>query len=374
MRPASVVCFFIGYVMSATRIGSKSPSTPKPSAGKRRALSVWELPKLLQSVHRQRKPTKRLARERPHFRAILAFVHRNRFAVATQIQRRFSKYLRSDRTARRHLAEMESLGLLGVVETNHVSPLWPKVYFVTRRGLAALKQTLHNQGQEWRECAVDRRRVEGASAQHVLHELFITEFLTMAWEVTQVRDDVTLLTVQRRSLAKHDAFRVVVAGRRTRLQPDAMFLYRQQEKGMMCCFVEIDMGSMSIKQMAAKLRRYQVWAESSEAAKYLKEAYQHYGATAPTAAFRLLVIVGGRNENSENRRLLRLIAIASKTPRSIRDRIWLSTVAQSHDVVETYNALSEPIWLRLRDLSATILESPTAIPKISRHAIFGLER
>ncbi|MDB5342014.1 MAG: Replication-relaxation [Schlesneria sp.] len=347
------------------------PPTLKGAQSRRQPLSVWELPKLLQSVHGHRKTMKKPVRERSHFRAILAFVHRNRFAVANQIQRRFSMYLRSDRTARRHLAEMESLGFLGVVETNHVSPLWPKVYFVTRRGLAALKQALHNQGQEWTECRLDRRRGEGTSAQHVLHELFITEFLTMAWETTQVRDDLTLLTVQRRSLAKHDAFRVVVAGRRTRLQPDAMFLYRQQEKGMMCCFVEIDMDSMSAKQMVVKLRRYQVWAESSEAAKYLKEAYQQYGATAPTAAFRLLIVAGGRNEKSENRRLRCLIAIASKIPKSIRDRIWLSTIAQHHDLAETGNGLSEQIWLRLRDLSATTLESPTAIPNISRHAVFG---
>ena len=71
---------------------------------KRRAtpLSVWELPKLLAPVHRYRKARQQARQERPHFKAILAFVHRNRFAVAGQIQRRFPQYLRSDRTARRH--------------------------------------------------------------------------------------------------------------------------------------------------------------------------------------------------------------------------------------------------------------------------------
>jgi hypothetical protein len=96
------------------------------SAKSRRPLTVWELPQLLQSVHVHRKARPTNCRERPHFAAILAFVYRNRFAVAAQIQRRFREYLPSDRTARRHLAEMEALGWLDVAPTLGVSPLWPK--------------------------------------------------------------------------------------------------------------------------------------------------------------------------------------------------------------------------------------------------------
>ncbi|MDA0836054.1 MAG: replication-relaxation family protein, partial [Planctomycetota bacterium] len=142
---------------------------------RRQQLSVWELPKLLRSVHQHRKSSTKKCRERPHFRAILAYVHRNRFAVANQIQRRFSKYLKSDRTARRHLAEMESLGYLSVVDSKNTSPLWPKVYFVTGRGVARLRKALHDQGQEWSEAAHDRGRPDGYSAQHILHELLITD-------------------------------------------------------------------------------------------------------------------------------------------------------------------------------------------------------
>lgn len=319
-------------------------STKKP-------LSVWELSKLLRSVRSHRKTTTKVARERPHFRGILAFVHRNRFAVASQILRRFPKHLGSDRTARRHLAEMESLGLLGVVETNNVSPLWPKVFFVTRRGMATLKKALHKQGKEWTESVQDRRRSDGASAQHVLHELFITEFQLMAWETTQVLDDLQFLTMQRRSLAKHDAFKIVVAGRQIRLQPDAMFLYRQQGRGMMCCFVEMDLDSMSNKQLVAKFRRYQRWAESSKSSQYLEELYVRYGATKPAARFRILVVVGSRTIQAEQQRVTRIAKLASGLPKTISDCIWISSVNQLQVATERSAILNESLWIRPRDVS-----------------------
>ena len=78
--------------------------------------------------------------------AILSFVYRNRYAIASQIQRRFTTILKSDRTARRHLAEMEALGYLDVITTRSVSPLWPKVYCVTKRG--ARRLTLPSRSQK----------------------------------------------------------------------------------------------------------------------------------------------------------------------------------------------------------------------------------
>ncbi len=352
--------------MTDTTTNRQTPSS------KRRSLSVWELPKLLQSVRHHRKTLKKPGRERPHFRAILAFVHRNRFVVANQIQRRFAKYLKSDRTTRRHLAEMEALELLGLADTNNTSPLWPKVYFVTRRGLAALRQALHEQGQEWSESLKDRRRSEGQSAQHILHELFITEFLLMTWETAQTRDDVQILTMQRRSLAKHKAFKVVVCGRPTSLHPDGMFLYRQQGKGMMCCFVELDLDSMSVKQIAAKLRRYQVWAESTRATTYLNDLYERHKATAPVASFRLLVVARSRNTNAEYRRVQRLVSVAAKCSPLFRDRIWFTTAGQLQEIPERCNTLKDRIWLRMRDVPPFNQDTRSnSLLMIPRHAAFG---
>lgn len=318
---------------------------------KRVPLTVWELPKLLRSVHEYRKSQPKSCRERPHYRAILAFVHRNRMAVASQIQRRFSKYLPSDRTARRHLAEMEAMGLLGVVETNNVSPLWPKVYFVTSRGVARLKLALRDQGQEWTETLGDRRRSEGVSAQHVLHEVLTTEFLLSVWEATQKLDDLEIMTTQRRSLAKHDAFKVTVAGQPTRLQPDGMFLYRQQGKGMMACFVEMDLDTMSLKQMRAKFQRYQAWSKSPAGVTFLKVHYERHGATAPTAAFRILVVINSRDHEAEGRRLSQLMKLAASLSDEIQHRIWFTAVNDISTKGEPSRLLADPIWRRTVDTS-----------------------
>lgn len=327
---------------------SASSSGTKPKC---RALSVWELPKLLTPMHRYKKSPSKPRRERPHFRAILAFVYRNRFAMAAQIQRRFPQHLRSDRTARRHLAELEGLGFLSVVETCNVSPLWPKVYFVTRRGLARLRQALRDKGEEWKESLRDRRRSEGFSAQHVLHEILTTEFLLSVWETSQSCEEFEILTTQRRSLLKHKSFAVTLGGRLTRLQPDGMFLYRQEGKGMIACFVEMDLGTMSLKQMKTKIRRYQNWAESSTGIAYLKSLYQRHGASTPSASCRILLVVGCRDAKAEQQRLHRLRELAGKFPADFRNRIRITTVNHLQETASPQNVLSESTWYRVSECS-----------------------
>src|SRR5437016_7859562 len=101
----------------------------------RRPLTPWELPQLLTPLFTYKPPTKGQPKERAYVPAVLGFVYRNRFAVSSQIQRRFRAFFKSDRTARRRLAELQALGLLGVAPTRSTSPLWPKVFFVTGKGV-----------------------------------------------------------------------------------------------------------------------------------------------------------------------------------------------------------------------------------------------
>lgn len=330
--------------MNATQTASPKSESPKKS------LSVWELPKLLRSVHQYRKLPRKKSPVRPHFRAILAFVHRNRFAVAVQIQRRFAKYLKSDRTTRRHLAEMESLGLLGVVDTNNVSPLWPKVYFVTRRGLTAIKQALQQQGQDWTETMCDRSRTHGHSSQHVLHELFITEFLLMVWETGQTNSDVQILTIQRRALAKHQAFQIVVGGRPTQLQPDALFLYKQPGQGMMVGCVELDCGTMTLNQMRVKYQRYAAWADSDRGRAFLVDLYRRHGATNPQPAFRVLTITDHSLGSDDQGRLQDLIAVAAGLPRRIGERLWFASASSFRNHHDNPPTLVDVPWSRGRDV------------------------
>ncbi|MEX2140434.1 MAG: replication-relaxation family protein [Pirellulales bacterium] len=303
-------------------------------------------------MHAYRRTKKKRGSERKHFPAILSFVYRNRFAVANQIQRRFADVLKSDRTVRRHLEEMETLGYLGVAPTRSTSPLWPKVYYVTKRGARRLREILARKGKAGNVIRLERTRPEGYSADHVLHEIFITEFLLAVWQTMRAREDLTLLATERRSLGKHPAFRVTVGSKVTQLEPDAMFLYRQEGKGMMCCFLEMDMGTMSAVQLRRKVERYENWAESRAAEQFLEALYSKYGARNPRAAFRLLVVASGKNNNDD--RLAEVMEIGIAFPMTLR-RCWFTTVTRLREQQFGSSPLDGPLWRTFRCATATAL-------------------
>lgn len=320
----------------------------------RHPLTPWELPSLLTSVHAYRKQHKKPKKERQHFPAILSFVYRNRFAVASQIQRRFCDNLRSDRTARRHLEEMESLQYLTVAPTRGVSPLFPKVYYVTGRGVKKLRESLSSQGKPWKVSLVDRRgrsSQEGYSADRIIHEILTTEFLLAVWQTIHGRTDLELLTIQRRSLAKHPSFQVTVGNRRSRLVPDAMLLFRHASGGMACCFVEMDNGTMNRKQIRAKYNRYAAWAASAVGKEYLIGLYHRHGATDPRPTFRLLIVARSRTGTDDQGRLRELRAPVAKLPSLLQDRLWFTTVADLEHWQRHPRPLDAAIWRRGQDVS-----------------------
>jgi len=81
-----------------------------------------------------------------------------------------------------------------------------------------LATSFQTKGQAWKPSAEDRKRKHGFSIHHVVHELFISEFLLGVWQSTQNQSQIELLSIQRRSLAKHSAFELDSG----RLIPDAM--------------------------------------------------------------------------------------------------------------------------------------------------------
>ena len=319
-----------------------------------RPLTPWELQALLIPMHAYRRTKKKWGSERKHFPAILSFVYRNRFAVANQIQRRFADVLKSDRTARRHLEEMEALGYLGVAPTRSTSPLWPKVYHLTKRGARRLREVLDRKGKPGNVIRVERARPEGYSADHVLHEIFITEFLLAVWQTTRSKDDLDLLATERRSLSKHPAFRLVTGGRASQLEPDAMFLFRQEGRGMMCCFLEMDMGSMSQEQLRRKFERYERWTESDAGKCFLHGLYDDHGAINPRPVFRLLVVASDRLD--DDRRLLELVDAAKAFP-LVRGRCRFTTVAELRKSQSLPSPLEGPLWRRPWENSGLILHT-----------------
>jgi hypothetical protein len=320
---------------------------PPKTKHRRKPLTPWELPQLLIPMHTYCKSKKKRGTERQHFARILAFVHRNRFVVASQIQRRFSDVLRSDRTARRHLEQMEALGYLGVAPARGTSPLFPKVYYVAGRGVRRLRECLADHGKTWEATRVDRRSRhahEGFGAEQLIHEIFITEFLLAIWQAGQECPDLQVLTMQRRSLVKHPAFQFAMAGRTSQLIPDAMFILRHNPGGMACYFLEMDTGSMNKKQLEIKLQRYAIWAESAVGREFLTDHYSRHGATNPRPVFRLLVVVKDRTNTDDQRRLEEFAAIMQKLPEPFRKRLWLSTVARIRAIENLESILSPSLW------------------------------
>jgi hypothetical protein len=318
----------------------------------RRSLTPWELPSLLAPVHRLRSSRKKPKKERSHFPAILSFVYRNRFAVASQIQRRFSNVLRSDRTTRRHLEELESLGYLDVAPGRGIGPLFPKVYYVTGRGVRKIRDSLSKQGKPWQPSRVDRRSrdaQEGYTADRIIHEILITEFLLAVWQTIDGRSDLELLTVQRRSLAKHSAFRLTVGSRHTRLVPDAMFVFRQTDGGMCCCFLELDNGTMNAKQIRAKYARYDSWSRSERGQQYLIDLYRRHGAREPRPTFRVLMVARSRTGSNDGCRVTELLAVANRPRSAIKGRLWLTTAASLREHQHDKPPLGAKIWLRACD-------------------------
>lgn len=269
-------------------------------------LSAWQLPSLLVPVHQYKKTSiqdSKNTKDRSHFLPIVAYVYRNRFAIASQVQRRFGHVIKSDQTTRRHLAELETLGLLAVVATRGTSPLWPKTYFCTAKGARRLRRSLEARGKSGDVIRVDRHRPEGYSAEHVLHELLTTELVLNVWESTKSGSGFELLQAERRSIPSQPGFVIDTRGRQTRLEPDAWFLYRQEARGLMCCFCELDAGTMTKNQLRAKFWRYDAWAASNRGQEFLSDLYRRHGAETPRPAFRILTIVCDRAPNSDHRRL-----------------------------------------------------------------------
>jgi hypothetical protein len=238
-----------------------------------------------------------------------------------------------------------------------------------------LRESLSKQGKTWRPSRVDRRSRdsnEGYAAERVIHELLITEFMLAVWQTIEKRPDLELLTVERRSLAKHPAFGLVMRGRNTCVMPDAMFLFRYKQEGMCCCFLELDNGTMNAKQVRAKFGRYEAWVQSASGQQYLVKLYERYGAKASRPMFRLLIVARNRTGLDDDGRLSELLTAVNRTASGVRKRIWLTTVAALREHQHDDHPLDANVWLRPSDLDSPaesiLIEKGTA--RRVRHCLF----
>ncbi|MSR56986.1 MAG: hypothetical protein EXS05_04865 [Planctomycetaceae bacterium] len=301
------------YLQIAWRPAVNDDSLARMGDGTKRKtpISVFDLPaSLLSSVHKFRKRKAKRPRDRTHFPAILGFVYRQKFVTASQIQFRFSSVLRSHRTARRHLAEMqESLGYLELVPAP--SPIWPKIYSISRCGMRKLARSFEAKAIRWEPTVMDRGRQKGFSISHVVHELFISEVLNLVWAAATAHADTDLLKIERRSLASQPAF---LLHSRRRLIPDALFLLRHGTRGLILTCLEVDTGADNLKNFTAKMGRYSEWAVSEEGRRFLIELYRRHGATDPRPSFRLGIVCAESRYGAVDRRVAAIQRTAYNQP------------------------------------------------------------
>ena len=296
--------------------------------------------------------------------------------IPQQIRQEHSLGLRADVDGSRvaMVLRLVRFGPIAAAPARGVSPVFPKVYYVTGRGVRKLRESLAAQGKPWRTARVDRggRSIqEGHAAEHIIHEILITEFLLALWQTVHGRADLELLTIQRRSLAKHPAHRVAINGRNTRLIPNAMFLFRRTGGGMVCCLVELDNGTMNKKKIRAKYAGYLAWSQSAAGKQYLIDLYRRHGAAEPRPTFRLLVIARSRTGKDDQQRMLELCRPLAKLSAAMQDRFWFTTVAALRSCQDDLLPLDVAIWPGGETLTLSEKCSSRAAPGARRRLFRG---
>ncbi len=326
--------------------------TATSSQGKAVALrTAWELPDLVQPLHRRRIRRVRQPRLLPHYPAVVEFIYNHRYATGFQIQKQFNDYMASQRTSQYQLANLVDLGYLQRAPVRSTSPNFPAVFATTRRGIALV-------GIEWQGVATEQFKSSGVALDSILHEVLITEFTQAVRATVERRGDLDLLMHERRYFRRENQLIYETDGKQHRLAPDAGFLMRMSPHSperseptpptLQLNFVEFDNGSLSTARLAAKYEAYNQWSMSDAGRDYVRQIYQRFRGVNLTANFRLLILARSGDCGGDDRRLADLITLALNLPQTVRERIWVTTVEALRAHQQETSPLAAPIWLRLR--------------------------
>jgi len=157
----------------------------------------------------------------------------------------------------------------------------------------------------------------------------------------------------------------------TRLEPDALFLYRERSKGMMCCFVEIDTGSMSKQQLKAKFYRYERWSQSSTGNNFLVNLYRQYGAQEPRPIFSIMVVAADTDRARSRDRAEQIHTAASSFATTHR-RLQVTTPDRLQDQV--LNVFGRNVWSCVHEQSCVGFFAGAVGADELRNAIQVVER
>jgi len=328
--------------------------TASPTARKKRKLATaFDLPRLIRPQPlRVRRSAQRTAIQ-PFYIRLAAYIFSCRYVTASQVFRRFTELLSTERTTQRHLSNMVNHGLIAVASTRGTSPNFPFAYFVTRKGIGFLKTNLPN-GNCFHIPATEERRSRGQSLHSLLHELCVSEFSLMLEKTAENRGDLQLVSQERRYFRRERCLTYFGEGTRRRIEPDFGFLpamtgERGERTLLPFHFVEMELGTHRVVSLQQKLAAYDQWAVT-ESEGYFRETFQSIGEQKTNTNFRLLLVAcdayGGVGDD---RRLLDLFVQSVALPQKMRDRIWLTTAAELNSHSSDAAPLSAPVWFRAKD-------------------------
>jgi hypothetical protein len=124
-----------------------------------------------------------------------------------------------------------------------------------------------------------------------------------------------------------------------------MFVYCHNG-GLMCCFLELDNGTMSLRQMRSKFIRYGDWARSSRGIEYLRGLYGCLGAVDPKPKFRVLIVTRHRLAGTDHGRLESLLNLTAKLESALRRRLCFATVTGLANISSATSLLCDASWRR----------------------------
>lgn len=363
----------IGRRRTATRktaLDNRSTVPTTAREGKSRPRTAWELSQLIRPLPiRNCRTARRSAGLQPHSPALIEYVYRSRYVIASQVQRRFPDRIGSHRTALWQLAGLVSLGYLATAPVRSTSPNFPFVYFATRKGVRLIEETYAQHGREVSLSPGEGRKARGVALHSLLHELCLTEFELTLHTAVGKRADLRLPFTERRYFRRNRRLRFDINGTCGSVVPDSGFFLtmgqesdqashniRAGESGLLH-FVEWDNGTMSPARIREKYDKYRRWDESDAADVYLREFYAVRGLPLPPSRFRLLIIAHDKlHADRDQNRLAALYAPVLSLPARLRDRVWFSTAADLQAAQQHSPTPNGKIWIRGRDARPWIEE------------------
>ena len=344
---------------TASAGGATAGGTVREGKRGREARTGWELRDLIRPLPVRREAAS--ARHKPHYfdPALIEWVYGSRFAITSQLQRRFPERLPSLRTAQRHVRRLVQMGLLAPAPVRSTGPHFPMVIYATGKGINVLQETYRKFGKYWDGPRTEDGKAHGLALDSILHEILITEFDLSVQRTVDARDDLELLSRERRYFRRERRLTYEQRGSTHRVVPDAGYLTAVRSDTdrdlLPLMLLEMENGTHSMAKLRRKLQGYRQWSEGN-AADWLSRLYGEHGEP-QKRSFRLLLVAHDKHGTvSDERRLLDLLIVTLELPANLRDSVWLTT---AHDLLADRSSvatLDKPVWLRAKGCRSLLPE------------------